>query len=92
WLKIFAKERNQLSDPKKKPRLPTNLETLKEIVNKTQPNLPTDLLIFDYDKIIPTIDALYKKFDFQAAPPYLFQLLDQPKPEWDLYDYDDAYI
>src|SRR6185437_9253508 len=91
WIKIPAKERNQSADLNKKPRLPNDLETLKEIIGKTLPDLPTDLPISDYDKIIPTIDVLCKNFDFRAAPSYLFHLLDRPKLEWDLYDYDDAY-
>jgi len=91
WIKIPTKERNQSADLNKKPRLPNDLETLKEIIGKTLPDLPTDLPISDYDKIIPTIDVLRENFDFRAAPSYLFHLLDRPKPEWDLYDYDDAY-
>ena len=39
WIKIPAKERNQSTDLNKKPRLPNDLETLKEIVGKTLPDL-----------------------------------------------------
>ncbi|CAG8733619.1 28861_t:CDS:2 [Gigaspora margarita] len=72
---ILVKEQGQLADPNKKPKLPNYLKTLKKIMDKTLSDLLTNLLIFDYNKIILTINVLHEKFDFRAAPPYLFRLL-----------------
>ncbi|CAG8847667.1 23010_t:CDS:1, partial [Gigaspora margarita] len=55
---LLVKERNLPVDPNKKLRLLTDLETLKEIIDKTLPNLSTDLPISDYEKVISTIDAI----------------------------------
>ncbi|CAG8672446.1 28230_t:CDS:2 [Gigaspora margarita] len=48
-----------------------------------------ELPITDYEKVVPTINLLREKYDFQNIPPFLLQLDDRPKPQWDLYDYND---
>ncbi|CAG8794036.1 33764_t:CDS:1 [Gigaspora margarita] len=58
WLKLSAKEQSLSVNPNKKLKLPTDLETFKKIIDKTLPDLSTDLPISDYKKVIPTIDAL----------------------------------
>jgi hypothetical protein len=88
WIRIPKKEQRQFTNSK--PKLPSDLQSLKESIKNTLPDLSIDLPITDYDKVIATVDLLRENFDFQTTPPYLFELYDQPKPEWDLYDYDDV--
>ncbi|CAG8821977.1 6032_t:CDS:2, partial [Gigaspora margarita] len=69
-------------------RIPDNIDTIKAMIKKSQPEKEVELPITKYENIEQTIEILKTKFKFSNIPQHLVQLPELDIPEWNLYEYD----